>query len=389
MANKLKIYACSGVGEKPIGTENVRNVSYDTLGTNTLTNTQAVNSLLSRINYARTNSKRIDISEAERINYYNEIDLYSVCLNYVIKYAQDSERLSLVGIAIGVLLNFGAFSCNSTEDADREANLRDIYKVISDCVSESSLMENYVRNSAFEAWWENEIVARNVVYLSSEEAQQITNRLDQSLEKISGIGDIWADWHKDKDVSTLLTKASEHFLYIYFNSSELNQLPEVFRKKRKKQFETYYFVRDRYVGIYGTQEDLDRVIADGITQYFGVSPRSVCKDILDGKRSIDGIGQLDPLTIVMIITACVNVIIAITQAICSAVATSEEVKYQTLREETIKQAQATSGDFEDWSFDGSSGSEEEISLLGVNFKKKWIAPIVFCIAGLWWIKNND
>ena len=61
MSEKLKIYACSGIGETDKKTS-----AYWTDGTNSVSNTQAVNTLLAKINLAwaeYTNMR--DLSQAD------------------------------------------------------------------------------------------------------------------------------------------------------------------------------------------------------------------------------------------------------------------------------------------------------------------------------------
>ena len=76
MANRLKIYACSGIGQTEQGTWN-----YWLDNTETVNNTQAVNTLLALINRNYIEVTRLrGMSDADKIANLNDIDVYVLCL---------------------------------------------------------------------------------------------------------------------------------------------------------------------------------------------------------------------------------------------------------------------------------------------------------------------
>ena len=77
MSEKLKIYACSGIGS----TDAQEPSGFYTDGTSMLSNTQAVNTLLARINclYIEANSLK-GLSKEDRIDLLCEVDAYSEAL---------------------------------------------------------------------------------------------------------------------------------------------------------------------------------------------------------------------------------------------------------------------------------------------------------------------
>ena len=94
MSGKLKIYACSGIGS----TDAQKRVGYWLDGTNTLSNTQAVNTLLARINEKYIAATRLtDIGKGEKIALLNDVDLLQVALEAAGKrLAPYQDRVTLV-----------------------------------------------------------------------------------------------------------------------------------------------------------------------------------------------------------------------------------------------------------------------------------------------------
>ena len=74
MANKLKIYACSGIGN-----ENVR-YTYWLDNTKTVSNTMAVNTLLALINRNNIEILRlVTMTNEQKLANLNDIDVYVLC----------------------------------------------------------------------------------------------------------------------------------------------------------------------------------------------------------------------------------------------------------------------------------------------------------------------
>ena len=76
MADKLKIYACSGIGD----TGESRIFDYWTDNTQTVSNTQAVNTLLALINMRVAEVGSLSLTQDEQAECLNDIDLYAISL---------------------------------------------------------------------------------------------------------------------------------------------------------------------------------------------------------------------------------------------------------------------------------------------------------------------
>lgn len=352
--NKLKIYSCSGIGSN--GGKQVADVVYFSDDTNTLTNTQAVNSLLSRINYNNAELQAVSTSNTEAIELMNEIDLYSFCLSYAQKYSNDTNRLRQAGIAIGNILADGAFIFNSLNDSAREEHL--LY--LDDAIR--SEFENNVpsRNAEFDQWWKENVMQLNKVYCTSGEAAMIDSAINQS---ISGIGAVYDGWQNDKDLSALLTKGSDFFLYLYFTDKQLASLPKRFRDKKRNQQEVYNRCKDKFVGIYGSEADLQRIIRSGLIQYFGDKPSVVCAKIAKSRGKYKGIGVvgIDDAIVAIIVAIC-SVIVAIMGVIAAAI-NKETAKYEAITQEMIDEGCPDKDEFEGW--DSQSTTTKKSNLITI------------------------
>ncbi|MBO5933047.1 MAG: hypothetical protein J6Q19_04905 [Bacteroidaceae bacterium] len=369
MSNKLKIYACSGIGDNTTG-KKIADVEYFTDNTNATTNTQAVNSLLSRINYNNALLHAVSTTNAEAIELCNEIDLYIICLNYIRDYSHDNAKLRAAGVAIGNMLADGAFYCNSLQDDVREAHLTELDNLIR--VEFGS--GNASHNAEFEQWWKENVMDLNKVYLSESQAVQVDNALDQA---VSGIGAVYDGWQNDKELSKLLTKGSEFFLYLYFTDEQLNKLPKIYRDKKWKQQDVYQHCKDKFVGIYGSEADLQRIITSGIIQYFGAKPSEICARIVASPRK-NGIGVVGiDDAIIAIITAVVSIVVAILGVIAAAI-NKEAAKYEAITQETIDEGCPDGEDFD--GFEAQQTAQQK--------KKKNMITIAAVAVGAYFLLNN-
>ena len=362
MADRLKIYACSGIGEtenKPLG--------YWLDGTDTISNTQAVNTLLVKINAARILANRLQtISKEERIALLNEIDWLSVALDAAKRFKGDNEKLYHAGEAISDMAKNGAFEGTSTDLREREERLEELIEKANELYSDDAVKSE---DPEFMAWWKNTIVARNKVGLNFGQQQNSRKALKKAAEQIKGIGAADESWKENKDLSEYLLKGSEYFLYLYFTDAQLAKLPGIFKVKRQKQLRTYNYCKSLFVDVYGSEEDMQDIIVAGITDYFGAKPEQVCEDITSGKRKVSGIGLATSI-IVALISAAVTIVTAVISAICSMVAQTNVAKYGALDREVVESSVPDASDYDGLNFSGGTGTASS-----------WL-PIVAIGAGL-------
>lgn len=118
---------------------------------------------------------------------------------------------------------------------------------------------------------------------------------------------------------------AEYFLYIFIPESDLAKYNVTIYRKRQGQLKTYAYVRELFVGHdYGTENELQSIIRNGIETTFGVSVETVLDEIRTGKR--EGIGIAVEL-IVAIIYAVASIIVAVISGVIQYAQSVNVAKY--------------------------------------------------------------
>ena len=338
MSKKLKIYACSGIGD----TNTEYNYWLD--DTKTVSNTQAVNGLLSMINLCYSEVKNLSMTTSERVERLNQIDLYSVSMYYAQVYANAPEDLHRAGQVIGYMLEKGVFDYDSLSNEERDTHLDEVLEQVADVISDDTLKAS----GEFTKWWKTNVEDKDKVFLSKEQQESVTAVLENAGKKISGVGATDDDWQQNADLAEYLNNAAEYFLYTYFTDEQLKSLPRVFSTKKKTQQKTYNYCKAMYVGVYGSEESMQNIIRAGIISYFKETPEQVCTSIANNETK--GVGIATEIAVALI-GAAVTLITAIITAICNCVSKSNVAKYQS-----IDTAAATSATPDADDFDGMGGS---------------------------------
>lgn len=312
MADRLKIYACSGVGDVKLPT-----VTFDNYGLKTTDNTQAVNTILIAMNSCRVRMENLEMSDSEREQYKQLLEVYKKCLQAA-KSGKSDEELSRAGMEIA---------------------------------------EEYGLGSDFEDWWKNTIVPRNKVGLP-ETARKMVRQGVAKAKAIKGIGEL--DWHDNEELTEYLTKGSEYFLYTYFTDAQLRKLPSIFAIKKRKQMNTYNYCKALFVGAYGSEAEMRRVIEDGIIQYFGHTPKGVCEKIASGENPNEKVGVIiwTVQGIVAIVMACLSFLASVIVAICQAVAQSKAAQYAAINKQMVEESIPNPDDWDDTNFGGDASMKK-------------------------------
>lgn len=348
MADRLKIYACSGIGDTQ---EAGSSFTYWTDNTNSLYNTQAVNLLLSRINLCLSDLENLNLSKKEQINKLNLIDFYVVCLHAAQEYRKHYSILEKAGGVISAMWESGMFDSQSLNNDERDKNLDDLIMLLDERMA---IDETYNMTDKFAKWWADEVVALNKVGLSASEAQAVESALEQG---VSGIGEL--DWRDNKELANYLTKGGTYFLYTYMTDAQLKQLPftnkSAISKKKKEQLKTYNYCKSLFVGIYGTETAMQNIIRSGIQADFKDTPENVCASIASGEKKIEGIGVIiPPVVLAAIVTGVFSLLIAVISAICTAVAKSKADEHAAIDEKAIKASCPNASDYDGIDWGGNS-----------------------------------
>lgn len=370
MADKLKIYACSGIGE------NASQIRYYVDG-NTVSNTQAVNSLLADLNACFVRATRLQgISREQKIDYLNDCDMLSVCIHAAKECADTQEHLQRAGEAIGFMCANGYFEYNESDNEKRADNLETLIARFNELYRDEQPLEP---NPEFADWWNKKVMARNKVGLTFDRQMAIrkvikneTPKIVKAAKAVKGISGGFADtWEEDKDLSEYLTNAGSYFLYTFLTDAQLAKLPAVFKSKKRKQMEIYNACQENFVGVYGSKKELDEIIRTGIVAEFETEPEELAKQIASGK-SVKGVGFVflgltgaEAVTaLITLISTIASVLVAIVKAICDCVRQGNEAKYSKLNEEMVKTSVFDPEDYENINYDS------------LNSGNKWVVPAI-------------
>ena len=341
MANKLKIYACSGIGQA----EDSASFDYWYNNTNVLQNTQAVNTLSAYINanQAKLRSKLLT-DRTQRQDLLDEIDLYALCLYYAQSYSGNQSELENAGAAIGQLCADGAFVYNSLNNEERDKHLDELYAKADVLISEG---ETKTDNKEFMQWWKETVLDHDRVGLPVQDQSELSNAIRKAMYNVKnqGVGDL--DWSTDENIGKYLTDAGNYFIYTYFTKKQLAKLPKIFTRKALYQMQIYNYCKSIYVNVYGSEESMREVIRTGIWDKFGVSPEDVCLDIVNGDydRAKDAVGGFLS-ALIAIITALAPILVALIPALFNYFSTKNVTKYMAVDKQVVEDNVADGTDFD-------------------------------------------
>ena len=350
MSKKLKIYACSGIGN----TNTEYNYWLD--DTKTVSNTQAVNGLLSMINLCYSEVQNLNMTTSERVERLNQIDIYSVSMYYAQVYANAPEDLHRAGQVIGYMLEKGVFDYDSLSNEERDTHLDEVLEQVADVISDDTLKAS----GEFTKWWKTNVEDKDKVFLSKKQQESVTTVLENAGKKISGVGATYDDWKQNADLAEYLNNAAEYFLYTYFTDEQLKNLPRVFSTKKKTQQKTYNYCKAMFVGVYGSEESMQNIIRAGIISYFKETPEQVCTSIANNETK--GVGIATEIAVALI-GAAVTLIVGIITAICNCVSQTKVAKYQTIDTAAATAATPDAGDFDGMDVGNSNASNSKLWIM--------------------------
>ena len=351
MAEKLKIYACSGIGEEK------SDYVYWTDNTSAISNTQAVNTLLVRINSLYTRINYVNgVSDTERINALNNIDWLCVALDAAKRFKDDEQMLYHAGEVISVMLQDGAFEFNSLNNEERDRHLDELLDRAAEMYGDETIK---TEDLGFMEDWKDQIISRNKVGLTKQQQQASIKALAKAVKKIGEIDD---SWKENDEIEKYLTEAGTYFLYLYLTDKQLAKLPGEFKLKQKYQKQIYNHCKQYFVDVYGTEEDMQDIIRNGIRLQFNAEPETVCEGITSGEMP-KGIGVFQFLglvgveavkALIELLSVIASVLIAIVTSICTAVSNTNIAKYGVIKQQTIDDAVPNADDYKGLSFTDKS-----------------------------------
>ena len=331
MANKLKIYACSGIGS-------TETFDYWTDNTNTANNTQAVNTMLAKINLAYSEVQNLNLSDNEAIDKLNQIDLYTLALCCADSYSGQPDKLLRCGHVIGKMYADGMFFNNSFDNEQRN-------KYLDSLINKAQILldsdENITAADEFMQWWNEDIMQRDKVGLTEEERGKIKKALKKG---VAGIG---ASYMDNAELSKMLNNGADYFIYTYMTDAQINSIQDATRRrkfqiKKKYQQQTYNYCKGLYTKMYGSEEQMQNVIRSGIIDSFKCTPEELAQSIAEG---VKGVGFLGIDDIIAIIGAVGAILITIVTTICECVLKSNQAKYKALDSSIIEDGAPEASDY--------------------------------------------
>lgn len=361
MADKLKIYACTGIGD----TGESRSYNYWTDNTNTVSNTQAVNTLLAQINMRIAEISSLELSRDEQAACLNDIDLYAVSLYYASAFSGNSDKIRFAGTVIGDMAANGLFQFDSIDNAERDAHLDELFATVEKAIETGKAGEP---TPAFLDWWRTTVEERDKVGLTPDQQKAVQEALNSA---ISGIGEVDEAWKENKDLANYLTNAGRYFTYTFFTDAQLAKLPPVFKAKKLQQQKIYNYCSALFVGVYGSRKEMDDIVYAGICAHYKDTPENVCAKLSTLKREEKGVGDFGIAEIIYLVVVVLSALVKIVKAICDAVAKIKVAQYQSIDQQAIDAAAASESDYDGLEIPSSN-----------NSKLLWIGAIA---AGLWLI----
>lgn len=367
MAKTLSIYACSGIGANP----NAEQQKYDYWldNTNTITNTQAVNSLLVRINTDAIEILNLNLTDDEVLERLNEIDWYATTLYFLQQYQDKASELLQAKMAIGKAWDNGLFDYVEFDNRKRDLHLDEVIQKVSEYMDDDNIQEP---SSTFSEWWEQEIASKNQHGFTQEQQQKLQEAL--SKNKVSGIG---ANYDANPDLASYLNNAGEYFLYTYATDEQIAQLPAEFKRKRSIQRSVYNYCKNMYVGVYGSEQAMQEVIYSGIVRDCKTTPEKAIEAIVatyNSRSDVSGVGVISEATIffiqitialIKVITMLLTVVLAIVAVICECVKAIEVAKWQSVDKQLVDSAIPAPEDYNDFNLNIKRKDNKSLLIGGV------------------------
>lgn len=374
----LKIYACSGIGNTQ------GDMRYWSDNTDIAANTQAVNSLLSRINLTYAEATCLGISDNEKIAKLNKIDLYTVCLQAAYRYEDDPVELHQAGEIIGGMVHEGLFNNVSLNIKKRDTHLDKLLQIADDRMQSYDLMKQAdtlpTTDPEFMQWYFDTVELRNKVGLTKK--QRLAGKEALQEVAVKGIG-VTDGWKEDASVSDYLLNASDYFLYLFFTEDQINEMPYQYKVKRRFQKQVYNNCKGVFTKLYGTEDEMLNIIRTGIIANDGGQPEDICAELyrIDGKgEKAVGVVWTAPLIVALLfaIGGLLASLVKLVEGIINYCIRTDEARYAAVDQSLIGDNAPSANDIE-----SQRAIDEYKAQKAREQMKSWIAPIAIGLAGFY------
>lgn len=349
MSEKLKIYACSGVGAK---LADAPHFAGSAKFGKTVSNTQAVNTLLAKMNGKYVSAKCLNgLTDAERIALMSEGDLLCVAAELAKKYTSNKAKLLRAGMVLATLDHVGDFECNTLDADVRNENLAVLLKDAQELTESDSALYD---NPEWMQWWNLYVMSRNKVGLNASQQKIVGEALQQTSEHLSevvkGLGEVDPEWIKNEDLAEYLQNGGKYFIYTYLTDEQIASLPAIFKKKKTIQQNLYDYCKGLFVDVFGSEAEMREIIRTSIIEYYHEEPEAIAYLVATGKAKPVSGGVTVAVVIgakelIQLIALAATFIITIVYLICQTVYKSNVAKYSAVNKALVQDGCASEDDF--------------------------------------------
>ncbi len=339
MANRLKIYACSGVGDTSVANQSGYNYWADNI--DSVNSTQAVNLIYTRIQLLYSQLIGLPLTNSEIIEHLDAIDFYSIAIYYADKYAGNTAKLEIIGNVISETYAAGMIHNESLDNNERDKYLDELFAYIDKNENKTDIKQT---SAGFNSFWKEYVLDLNQIGLTEEQRAIPLPK----IEAIAGANDDIV--LSDKNIGDFFRQAGKYFLYTYFTDDQLERLPRLFTLKKRNQMFVYENCLATFRRIFGKKEAMDNLIRSRINEEFHSQPEEICKDIAEkggssqyysqavGVVPVVMIGKVTLEAFLIILSLAITFIIGIVKAILVYCAEVEAARQHAIEEKAIDQS---------------------------------------------------
>lgn len=262
--NNLNIYKVSGVAK--VGYTD--KVYLWLAGTNDLSNTRAMNYVLSELNLLNTKqavTKDVD----KRIQFMNQIDLYTLVLEGLFM-VQTSDIITIKDVG-NILSNMVLNDMFNSVTDDIVIRTNNLDALIVDFQNRMSNIPNLLETDAeFDSWFERYIIDENY----NDTPKQILDNYNAYLDKVGATND---------EVKTIAQKTSDAgpcFLYMFMTDAQINICNESIQKRYKQEIQNWQWetriCRQAY-----TEETIRNLYENGCTLHYNMTPEDKIAELFE------------------------------------------------------------------------------------------------------------
>lgn len=209
---------------------------------------------------ARTNARIIEV--------LNELQYIAQMIVLFQDYHTDNEMLERLGVAMGYLIEVGAFDSDEIDPERRDFFSTDKEQIVKHYVSISDTLPY---NNAFMRVWNENVVKENVYPTDG----------DGQIMSIGAVSSVTQDFYD----------TGSAYLYSYMSESDARYAPAKVSAKRTTQIAMKSWFASEAASSVSASTQANKIYS-GCTAKWGGTPEDVLSDLKSGKAAISGVSQI-------------------------------------------------------------------------------------------------